>query len=520
MRWPRTLGLGLGGLCVGVAIWEAGQTSPWVWALLAFNALAWPQLAYWRAMRSRRPFPAERHNLLIDSLLGGFWLPVMGFSVLPSALIAAMLTMDNIAVGGRRLFLRGLCALAAGAAIGWLLQGRPWVATTSLATVLACLPFLIAYPLVIGLTTYSLARRLSEQRRAHEKAEVAYRDVLDAMDAGIVLYDADDRLVLFNRRFAELYASIAPRLKPGMRFEDLLRQAVAAGFIPEARGREEAWLAERVQTHQQAGTAFVREFPNRQWRRIVEQRLPDGGLLAFSTDVTDLKLHEAELEQLIGERDAYARALQEANQRLDRLSNTDALTGLANRRQFDRRLQEEWTRAQRHGLPLALLMIDVDHFKRYNDAHGHVDGDECLRRIGIGLSACAARATDLVARYGGEEFVLLLPHTDPEEALLVARRCMEAVDAAAIEHRDSPTSTTVTVSIGAAAMQPAIDQPPAALVRMADAALYAAKLKGRHRVESTATVQDRRAAPREMVAMSDGRQEGPSRSSRRFISGC
>lgn len=488
------MGLGLGGLCVGVAIWEAGQTSAFVWALLAFNAFAWPQLAYWRAMRSPRPYDAERHNLLIDSLLGGFWLPVMGFSVLPSALIATMLTMDNIAVGGRRLFLRGLCALVAGVAAGWLLQGHPWVATTSLATVLACLPFLIAYPLVIGLTAYRLAKRLREQRHAHEQAEVAYRNVLDAMDAGIVLYDAEDRLVLFNRRFAELYASIAPQLRPGMRFEDLVRQAVAAGFIPEARGREDAWLAERVHTHRQAGTAFVREFPNKQWRRIVEQRLPDGGLLAFSTDVTDLKRHEAELEQLIGERDAYARALQEANQQLERSSNTDALTGLANRRQLDLRLSEEWARAQRHGLPLALLMIDVDHFKRYNDAHGHVDGDECLRKIGLALGACATRVTDLVARYGGEEFVLLLPHTDHKEALLVAHRCIEAVDAAAIEHLDSPTSATVTVSIGVAAMQPEVEQQSADLVRMADAALYAAKLKGRHRVESMAIAREGRVA--------------------------
>jgi diguanylate cyclase (GGDEF)-like protein len=232
-----------------------------------------------------------------------------------------------------------------------------------------------------------------------------------------------------------------------------------------------------------------RELPGGRWRRIVEKRLPDGSLLAFSTDVTELVLRERELESLVTQRDAYAQALRQANDHLAMLSDTDALTGIANRRQFDRRLRDECRRAQRSKTPMALLMIDVDHFKRFNDLHGHPAGDQCLRLVADALKSCAQRAADLAARYGGEEFALLLPHTTEQEAATIAQRCMAAIAAAAIPHGDSPTGPTVTISVGLATARTSedgdIDQ---ALTRDADRALYLAKARGRNRLATFSSV--------------------------------
>ncbi|HJV71348.1 sensor domain-containing diguanylate cyclase [Ideonella sp.] len=495
---PRTIGLGLGGIAVGAALRQHGAASAWVWSALAFDGLLWPHLALWLALRSPRPSEAERRNLLIDSAWGGFWLPAMGFNVLPSVLIATMLAMNNLAVGGQRLFARGLLALAAGAGLGALLLGSALEPAATLPTILACLPFLVAYPLTIGLATYRLSRQLSRQKQAIERSERLHRTTLDAMDAGIVLYDAGDRLVLCNDDFRKLYGPIAPLLQPGMRFEELLRHAVQAGLVPEAAGREEAWIRERLAEHAAPHAPMQRELPGGRWRRIIEQRLPDGSLLAFSTDVTELVQRERELEQMVAQRDSLAEALGQANERLEALSETDALTGIANRRQFDRRLREECARARRHRWPLALLMVDVDHFKRYNDLHGHPAGDECLRRVAAVLHGCAQRTGDLAARYGGEEFTLLLPHTTLREARLIAERCLAAVDEAAIVHGDSPVGPHVTLSIGVAVQRgPAATMPgPDDLLADADHALYLAKARGRHRV---AGLDDEATAPPQLA---------------------
>jgi len=183
----------------------------------------------------------------------------------------------------------------------------------------------------------------------------------------------------------------------------------------------------------------------------------------------------------LSEREAYAQALRDANAQLAHLSETDALTGIANRRRFDRALHAEWRRSGRHGQPLALLLVDVDHFKRFNDSRGHPEGDECLRAIAQILRHCVRRADDLVARYGGEEFALLLPHTDDAEALALALSCIEAVETAALPHPDSPLAPHVTLSVGVACASSAGEPSPAALLAAADSAMYAAKRAGRRR---------------------------------------
>jgi diguanylate cyclase (GGDEF)-like protein len=164
--------------------------------------------------------------------------------------------------------------------------------------------------------------------------------------------------------------------------------------------------------------------------------------------------------------------LEEANARLQRLSMLDGLTGIANRRRFDEALDVEWRRGVRSHAPLSLLMIDIDAFKPFNDAHGHQAGDECLRRVGAILAESLHRAGDLVARYGGEEFAVLLPETDAEHAKQVAEMLRELVAAGA----------PVTISAGVSTMVPELGAAAFVLVADADAALYEAKRSGRNRV--------------------------------------
>lgn len=174
-------------------------------------------------------------------------------------------------------------------------------------------------------------------------------------------------------------------------------------------------------------------------------------------------------------------ALKRANRELSRLAVTDALTQVANRRQFDQDLQTEWRRALRRQSPLSLLMIDIDHFKRFNDRWGHQAGDHCLKDVAQTIAGCATRAGDLVARYGGEEFVVILPHTPSVGARLVAEKMRAAVARARIAHGDSPVSEYVTLSIGSATAVPTESAGAIDLVAAADCALYEAKHTGRNR---------------------------------------
>ena len=171
-----------------------------------------------------------------------------------------------------------------------------------------------------------------------------------------------------------------------------------------------------------------------------------------------------------------------AQDALQNLAARDGLTGIANRRAFDDRLQLEWLRAQREGLPLSLCLIDVDFFKRYNDGYGHQQGDECLRQVASGIASSLFRPGDLAARYGGEEFAVIMPGTKDNGAHAVAERICERIREIDLLHEHSDVAAHVTVSIGAATMTPLPDQPFSELVAAADHALYAAKHAGRNRV--------------------------------------
>jgi diguanylate cyclase (GGDEF)-like protein len=175
------------------------------------------------------------------------------------------------------------------------------------------------------------------------------------------------------------------------------------------------------------------------------------------------------------------RELVASNDRLTVIASIDMLSGLANRRGFQSRLDFEWMKAQQHDSELSLLMIDVDHFKLYNDTYGHPEGDTCLTRLGETLSGIAAETLGFAGRYGGEEFCLLLPNTASDRAVEIGEAVRAAVQGLAMPHCTS-SYQTVTVSVGVAASRPNAGSRPGDLIEAADAALYAAKHRGRNTV--------------------------------------
>jgi len=175
--------------------------------------------------------------------------------------------------------------------------------------------------------------------------------------------------------------------------------------------------------------------------------------------------------------------LDRLNRALDRISREDPLTALANRRAFDENLQKEWERAKRDQQAIALLYMDVDFFKLYNDTYGHNIGDVCLRRVAQTIKQALRRPADLAARYGGEEFVVLLPNTDAEGAIDVAQRIIKHIDALALPHSRSKVAPHVTLSIGITLMVPRPKSTLTEFLANADAALYKAKENGRHQYQ-------------------------------------
>lgn len=203
------------------------------------------------------------------------------------------------------------------------------------------------------------------------------------------------------------------------------------------------------------------------------------GLAAYKYRMRRMQSLAARLQSLVEERTA---ALERLNQELQRLTATDGLTGVANRRRFDEALDHEWRRASRAGSWLSCVMIDIDHFKPFNDRYGHLQGDACLRQIAHALVTTIRRAGDVVARYGGEEFAVVLPATSAPGAEKVAQQLREAVERLRVPHDASPTAPHVTISLGVASVVPVQGVTPQSLVAAADRALYEAKHSGRNRV--------------------------------------
>ncbi len=322
---------------------------------------------------------------------------------------------------------------------------------------------------VIGLLTHN--RDFTERKRLQDEIAESRRQLSDAMEHmadGLVMFDKEARIVLCNDQYRRMFPASAELRVPGARLADILRASVERGDqtgVP--RNEIDAWIQHTVETFRQPGETDIRMTDGR-WLCARVRPTANGGSLTVMTDVTQTKHAEAILTDL--------------NRRLANLASEDGLTGLTNRRVYDEALDRAFAQSRRGGTPLSLMIVDVDHFKAYNDTCGHTDGDNCLRTIGNLLKRTLQRPGDIAARYGGDEFAAILPDTPEQGALLLAERLRKRVHDLGMQHTGNRNGI-VTVSIGVATMAAggAIHRQED-LTREADAALYAAKAGGRDRV--------------------------------------
>lgn len=200
-------------------------------------------------------------------------------------------------------------------------------------------------------------------------------------------------------------------------------------------------------------------------------RTPDGepeALIGFMFDISERKKTEEQLLVL--------------QKQLEEYSYKDGLTEVANRRMFDRVLEQEWLEAKRNQHPVSLVMIDIDFFKQYNDLYGHLQGDEVLKRVAYTLNNAGLRAKDFFARFGGEEFALILPETNEISAIKIAERCRNLIFKEQIPHAASKVSQILTISVGVASTIPVSSHESKAFVEFVDSLLYQAKNNGRNRI--------------------------------------
>ncbi|MEP5763484.1 MAG: diguanylate cyclase [Halieaceae bacterium] len=326
---PRVFGMALAFPAAAAVLYQ--QQAPWhFWVFAVFNAFLWPHLAYLVASRSEKPTVAEYRNLMTDSVFAGLWVPLLSFNLLPSLVVLTMASLDNMMVGGWRLFARGLALSLLSIVIGWqwaqfIVPDYSFQLEPSMLTLIATAPLMVVFPLSIGLINFSLSRRLSHQR-----------------------------------------------------------------------------------------------------------------------------------------------------EELERISRTDGLSQLNNRRYWEELVYREYERQKRSGAPLSLVMIDIDHFKQVNDKYGHVAGDQMIREISDLLTE-SNRTSDVVGRYGGEEFGLLLPDTDEKGALQIAERLRLGVQSLSIK----PYNARCTISLGVAEVDASV-RKYRQLIEHADKALYLAKRSGRN----------------------------------------
>jgi diguanylate cyclase (GGDEF)-like protein/PAS domain S-box-containing protein len=329
------------------------------------------------------------------------------------------------------------------------------------------------YSLTVDITAVREAEQAAQQARlaADQVAEdlrsarQRLNDAIEALPAGFELYDADDRLIMSNSTAKALFPRIADLVDQRLTFAQLVRANWERGGFTLPDGEIERWIAERLKQRRGEVSSRTQQLAGGRWFRTFERRTHEGGVVGVRIDITELMERDRELARL--------------NEELQRMADTDPLTLTANRRLFDRRVAEVFAAARAQGTPMAIVVIDIDYFKRFNDHHGHPAGDSCLRRVAAVLTAALRGPQDLAARLGGEEFAVLLHGADADGASATIRRCMDLLHDAAIAHGDSPLGERVTFSAGVAILRPG--ESPEQLLARADAALYEAKLAGRAR---------------------------------------
>lgn len=321
---------------------------------------------------------------------------------------------------------------------------------------------LLLMSLGLGLALWRVSRIERQKEQAQREALEAHallQEAIDSISAGIVIYDAQDRLVMCNEADRQLFEPLRDTMRPGLSFEAITREGMRRGLFSEALDQGEDWLARRLRQHQVAdGEPYELALADGRWLQFSEHRTPQGYRVGSRIDITERKQLEAELREQ---------------------ASTDALTGLPNRRHFLQRLEDELERVRRQTTREAcVLMLDLDHFKRVNDQHGHAAGDSLLRHF-ANLLRQELRSTDTAGRMGGEEFALILPGSDLLAARTFAQRICDRLAVHPLLLGGRPVS--VTVSIGIAAITGDDLSADSVLLR-ADRALYEAKGSGRNRV--------------------------------------
>lgn len=324
--------------------------------------------------------------------------------------------------------------------------------------------FVLGLVLLIAVIGFHLVRQLLYRQRMAQALvakEANFRLLAEQSSDMVTRIGLDNRL---------LYVSPSCVRITGWSAEELLDTSALAGIHPDDVERVEQVIA-ALKNGEAEEARFIYRQRHRDkgeiWAEAALHVTPAAdsgevdGVVAVMRDITEQK---------------------DLQDKLASLAATDALTGLANRRAFDERLADEWARARRDGTQLSLLLIDVDHFKKFNDHYGHLAGDGCLRALGRILSATARRPADLAARYGGEEFAVLLPNTGPDGCAEVGEGIRQALHDLAMLHAQNPPSRLVTASVGAATSLPSQASDSSTLVAAADRALYAAKDSGRDRL--------------------------------------
>jgi diguanylate cyclase (GGDEF)-like protein/hemerythrin-like metal-binding protein/PAS domain S-box-containing protein len=321
--------------------------------------------------------------------------------------------------------------------------------------------------------THDISNRKAAETALRE-SETKFREMADLLPQIVFETDAEGRLAYVNRQAYPICGYAED--------DDVIGVSALDLFVPEDRDRAIAAFARRVDGLAAGNNEYriARKdgtiFPALVYATPVTRGGRVAGLRGIIVDISAQKRAEEEIgrlaHQLELERD-YAQAS----------ASIDALTRVANRRQFDEVLRGDFFRLKRSNEPLSLIMLDIDHFKKYNDEYGHLAGDECLRSIGETLKRIVARAHDKVARYGGEEFAVIMPETGARGAFVIAERIRKAVEELSIAHVASPVSPWVTVSLGLVTVSPSGLAAPEKVIELADKALYEAKRRGRNRVE-------------------------------------
>jgi diguanylate cyclase (GGDEF)-like protein/PAS domain S-box-containing protein len=292
-----------------------------------------------------------------------------------------------------------------------------------------------------------------QAERERDRAEARLVDAIESVSEGFALWDSDDRLVLSNANYLEMFSELSDILVAGVHFEDFLKAAVERGVYDTEGEPVESFVARRLTEHRNPTEVFERLVGGERWVRISKRRTESGGVVGIWTDITERKRTENEIREL---------------------AMSDALTGLANRNRFHSDLGRALANAKRHDYRVALLFLDIDKFKSVNDEFGHPVGDDLLKQVASRLVA-ATREADTVARLGGDEFAIIMTHVERADAPApLASRIIESLSA---PFHLSGQIVEIGSSVGIS-VYPDDDTVVDELIRKADAALYQAKARG------------------------------------------